>query len=125
MYDPEEGKNAKIAELEFIIKGFKNMLNNPDFQMTPDERTDLEERLIQKEKELIFNMPNITVQDIRELDIRTTSIKHALTLIETTYTQIHDTDNTSINEDTFVAIMPSVYSNYVHNDDVANLNEFE
>jgi len=56
LYDPEEGKNAKIAELEFIIKGFKNMLNNPDFQMTPDERTDLEERLIQKEKESEYVM---------------------------------------------------------------------
>ena len=32
------------------------MLNNPDFQMTPDERIDLEERLIQKEKELEYVM---------------------------------------------------------------------
>jgi hypothetical protein len=80
---------------------------------------------IQKEKELIFNMPNITVQDILNLDIRTTSILHALTLMENTYTQIHDIDDTSITEDTFVAIMPTVYSNYIHDDDVANMNDFE
>ena len=62
LYDPEEGKKAKIAELELIIKGFKNMLNNPDFQMTPDERIDLEERLIQKEKELEYVMTDNTNQ---------------------------------------------------------------
>lgn len=56
LYDPKEGKKAKIADLEFIIKEFKNMLNNPDFQMTPDERTDLGKRLIQKEKELEYVM---------------------------------------------------------------------
>jgi hypothetical protein len=126
---------SKIS-LRFIISKLGNPLENTnlvddvvynDFLLNYYENTFYYKywtNRIQKEKELIFNMPNITVQDIRELDIRTNSIKHALTLMETTYTQIHDTDNTSINEDTFVAIMPSVYSNYVHNDDVANLNDF-
>jgi hypothetical protein len=56
LYDPEEGKKAKIADLEAHIKGFKNILSNSDIQMTPDERTDLEERIIQKEKELEYEL---------------------------------------------------------------------
>jgi len=60
-----------------------------------------------------------------DLDIRTLSIQQALTLMSHTYTQIHDTDDTSITEDTFIALMPSVYSTYIHDNDIANLNEFE
>ena len=51
LYDPEEGKQARIAELELLIMGFKHILANPELKMTPDERADLEERIIQKEKE--------------------------------------------------------------------------
>ena len=74
-------------------------------------------------------MPNIKVQDIRDLNIRTLSIQLALTLMAQKYNLLHDDDNNTLNEDTFIAIMPTVYTNYKpseHNDnnDVANLHDF-
>jgi len=77
---------------------------------------------IQHETHLILNMPNIKVQDIRDLNTRITSIQFALTLMANKYTLIHDT---SINQDTFCAIIPSVYSNYTQHDNIADLNDFQ
>jgi hypothetical protein len=69
LYDPEEGKNARIAELESIIKGFKCILVNSEILMTPDERVDLELRLIQKEQELDFEMADDEKRAILEAQI--------------------------------------------------------
>jgi hypothetical protein len=80
---------------------------------------------IQDEKQLILNIPNIKVQDIRDLNIRTLSIHHALTLMFQKYNKVHDTQNTPLTQDTFIAIMPEVYLNYTQDDDIANLNNFE
>jgi len=131
---------SKIS-LRFIISKLGNPLQNNnlnnqtiynDFLLNYFENTFYYKywnNRIHKEKELIFNMPNIKVQDIRDLDIRTTSIQHAITLMSHKYTQLYDLqrqgDTTTINEHTFIAIMPSVYSNYQQNDDIANLNDFQ
>lgn len=130
---------SKIS-LHFIISKLGNPLQNnnlnnttiyDDFLVNYYENTFYYKywnTRIQHEKELIFNMPNIKVQDIRDLDIRTTSIQHAITLMSHKYTQLYNSqrqgDSTTINEHTFIAIMPSVYSNYEHDDDIANLNDF-
>lgn len=77
---------------------------------------------IKEEHDLISNMQNKTVQDMIELNTRIASILHSLKLMELKYEQIHDKDNT-ITADTFIAIMPSIYTQYIADDDVANLND--
>ena len=128
---------SKIS-LRFIISKLGNPLENTNLTNTniyDDFLTNYYENTfyykywnnrIQKEKELIFNMPDIKVQDIRDLDIRTTSIQLAITLMAHKYTLLYATDNnTQITQDTFFAIMPSVYLNYTPHDNIANLNDFE
>lgn len=127
---------SKIS-LRFIISKLGNPLENNnlldkaiynDFLLNYYENTFYYKywnNRIKTEKDFILNTPNITVQDVRDLDIRTTSIQHALTVMSQLYTKIYDKDNTTITEDTFVAIMPSVYENYTTNDDIANLDDFE
>lgn len=127
---------SKIS-LKFIISKLGNPLKNDklasqviynDFLINYYEDTFYykywHER-INKEKELILTMPDITIQDVRDLNIRITSIKNALSLMSLKYKQLHDKDNIPPTEDTFEATMPLIYSNYEDNHDIANLKDFE